>query len=157
MCGSFMAPACTEGEPCNSGLSPSTGDQFGGEVICRPSQGAGGGDGGDGKDGGAGGDGKDGGDAGGDAGGDDGTGGDAGGDDVDTSACGDPEWPCCNADQMSFLNTDNPCSKSPNGVCCDGICKEGGCGCAHALLSFMLLSFVHVLFDSFIQRGGDQE
>ena len=119
-----MAPACTEGAPCNSGLSPSTGDQFGGEVICRPNQGAGGDDGGDGKDGGdvgdIGGDGKDGGDVGGDDGGD-----------VDTSPCGDLDWACCNADQRSFLQTDDPCSKTPNGVCCDGICKSGSCdGCA---------------------------
>lgn len=36
-CGTFMAPVCTEGQPCGEGLSPSTGDQFLGERICRPS------------------------------------------------------------------------------------------------------------------------
>lgn len=38
-CGSFMAPVCTTGEPCEVGLTASTGDQFLGEAICRPAGG----------------------------------------------------------------------------------------------------------------------
>lgn len=39
-CGTFMAPACTEGPPCKEeGLTVSTDDQFLGEKICRPGSG----------------------------------------------------------------------------------------------------------------------
>lgn len=39
-CGTFMAPACTEGDPCREeGLTVSSGDQFLGENICRPGSG----------------------------------------------------------------------------------------------------------------------
>jgi hypothetical protein len=33
-------------------------------------------------------------------------------------ACGDPGWPCCEYED---------CSKTKNGVCCDGTCYEGYC------------------------------
>jgi hypothetical protein len=33
-------------------------------------------------------------------------------------ACGDPGWPCCEYED---------CSKTKNGVCCDGKCYEGYC------------------------------
>jgi hypothetical protein len=55
---------------------------------------------------------------------------------VDTSACGDPDWPCCNEAQRSFLQTTDPCSKTPSGVCCDGVCKSGSCPTYVALLTW---------------------
>ena len=82
-------------------------------------------------------------------------GGDGG--DVDTSPCGDLDWACCNADQRSFLQTDDPCSKTPNGVCCDGICKSGSCGYVHTLCCVSCAVFCMRCFDSFIQQGGDQD
>jgi hypothetical protein len=34
--------------------------------------------------------------------------------------CGDVGWPCC-------MDEKDPCAKTKDGVCCDGICFEGYC------------------------------
>lgn len=41
--------------------------------------------------------------------------------------CGDIDWVCCNAEQQAILNTNDPCSKTPEGICCNGICLSGSC------------------------------
>ena len=51
------------------------------------------------------------------------------GGDPELIACGDPDWPCCDAAQRALRNTDDDCNQTPNGVCCAGICKSS-CGCA---------------------------
>jgi hypothetical protein len=43
------------------------------------------------------------------------------------AACGDPGWPCCEYED---------CSKTKNGVCCDGKCYEGYCPVRVSFFSF---------------------